>query len=116
MVSQWRPAMTMTQTAQNVFFLGYLDSDHKPRTRQHEIGREIIERNWRTLSQPGYGAGHRIRVELTGALAHLGARIVWCGRIVGGSSQGAARAFAFIWSNSAWVIVPASRSCLADAI
>jgi hypothetical protein len=27
-----------------------------------------------------------------------------------------ARALAFSWSNSAWVIVPASRSCLADAI
>ena len=32
------------------------------------------------------------------------------------SCQVVARAFAFIWSNSAWVIVPASRSCLADAI
>jgi hypothetical protein len=31
-------------------------------------------------------------------------------------TQPHARAFAFIWSNSAWVIVPASRSCLADAI
>ena len=30
--------------------------------------------------------------------------------------QVVARAFALIWSNSAWVIVPASRSCLADAI
>ena len=33
-----------------------------------------------------------------------------------GSCQVVARAFAFVWSNSAWVIVPASRSCLADAI
>ena len=41
---------------------------------------------------------------------------VWCGQIVVRSCQVAARAFAFIWSNSAWVIVPASRSCLADAI
>ena len=32
------------------------------------------------------------------------------------SLQVVARAFAFSWSNSAWVIVPASRSCLADAI
>ena len=31
-------------------------------------------------------------------------------------TQPHARAFAFSWSNSAWVIVPASRSCLADAI
>ena len=36
--------------------------------------------------------------------------------IVVRSCQVVARAFAFIWSNSAWVIVPASRSCLADAI
>ena len=36
--------------------------------------------------------------------------------IVARSCQVVARAFAFIWSNSAWVIVPASRSCLADAI
>jgi hypothetical protein len=41
---------------------------------------------------------------------------VWCGQIVVRSCQVVARAFAFIWSNSAWVIVPASRSCLADAI
>jgi hypothetical protein len=31
-------------------------------------------------------------------------------------TQPHASAFAFSWSNSAWVIVPASRSCLADAI
>jgi hypothetical protein len=31
-------------------------------------------------------------------------------------TQPHARAFALSWSNSAWVIVPASRSCLADAI
>ena len=37
-------------------------------------------------------------------------------QIVVRSCQVVARAFAFIWSNSAWVIVPASRSCLADAI
>ena len=42
--------------------------------------------------------------------------LVWCGQIVVRSCQVVARAFAFIWSNSAWVIVPASRSCLADAI
>ena len=36
--------------------------------------------------------------------------------IVVRSCQVVARAFALIWSNSAWVIVPASRSCLADAI
>jgi hypothetical protein len=41
---------------------------------------------------------------------------VWCGQIVVLSCQLVARAFAFNWSNSAWVIVPASRSCLADAI
>ena len=34
----------------------------------------------------------------------------------GSLTQRHARAFAFSWSNSAWVIVPASRSCLADAI
>jgi hypothetical protein len=34
----------------------------------------------------------------------------------GSLTQHHARAFAFSWSNSAWVIVPASRSCLADAI
>jgi hypothetical protein len=39
-----------------------------------------------------------------------------CGQTVVRSSQVVARAFAFIWSNSAWVIVPASRSSLADAI
>ena len=38
------------------------------------------------------------------------------GQIVVRSCQVVARAFAFNWSNSAWVIVPASRSCLADAI
>jgi hypothetical protein len=37
-------------------------------------------------------------------------------RQVGLPTQPHARAFAFSWSNSAWVIVPASRSCLADAI
>jgi hypothetical protein len=37
-------------------------------------------------------------------------------QIVVRGCQVVARAFAFIWSNSAWVIVPASRSCLADAI
>ena len=35
---------------------------------------------------------------------------------LGSSTQHYARAFALSWSNSAWVIVPASRSCLADAI
>ena len=35
---------------------------------------------------------------------------------LGSLTQHHARAFALIWSNSAWVIVPASRSCLADAI
>ena len=44
------------------------------------------------------------------------ARTLWCGHTVVRSCQVVARAFAFIWSNSAWVIVPASRSCLADAI
>ena len=39
-----------------------------------------------------------------------------CGHIAVRSCQVVARAFALIWSNSAWVIVPASRSCLADAI
>jgi hypothetical protein len=34
----------------------------------------------------------------------------------GSPTQPHVRAFAFSWSNSAWVIVPASRSCLADAI
>jgi hypothetical protein len=34
----------------------------------------------------------------------------------GSLTQSHVRAFAFSWSNSAWVIVPASRSCLADAI
>jgi hypothetical protein len=37
-------------------------------------------------------------------------------QIVVRGCQVIARAFAFSWSNSAWVIVPASRSCLADAI
>ncbi len=41
---------------------------------------------------------------------------VWYGQIVVRSCQVVARAFALSWSNSAWVIVPASRSCLADAI
>ena len=35
---------------------------------------------------------------------------------VGSLTQSHVRAFAFSWSNSAWVMVPASRSCLADAI
>ena len=39
-----------------------------------------------------------------------------CGQSVVHSCQLVARAFAFIWSNSAWVIVPSSSSFLAEAI
>jgi hypothetical protein len=57
--------------------------------------------------------GQEVSASRTGVLENLAAAPSSTSRL---TDTLHARAFAFSWSNSAWVIVPASRSCLADAI
>ena len=82
---------------------------------------------WTRSSRHRYSAHHRHGVIRTDGSTILGADdksgIAGCLELLRrvraattSPTQPHARAFAFSWSNSAWVIVPESRSCLADAI